>query len=285
MALIDLSQKVTTRLPNEPVKNEDGKSWKYNGLCPVILDSVTLRDQTDETGEFMGITRKVLDFTFKNFKGKDTGAPDRFTTLSEKAVGQKKDENGTLVYRPEKDIIANNNEMFKRIVHILENCVSSPTYRPITTVPKKEYEANFDLPGNVTEGTPGEQAIARAAAYDKFLTYMAAWFNGDGVKTKAIHLNAAGEPIIHGWLKVLPAYPKKNYYAIPSWVQTGFFEYVSLDKTTGWLNKAVILKVKANEQLELLAANAVAGPAAGGMPASGDVTPAMAAFLAQQNNQ
>lgn len=285
MALIDVTQKVTTRLPNEPVKNEDGKSWKYNGLCPVNLASVELRDQTDETGEFQGITRKVLDFTFKNFKGKDTGAPDRFTTLSEKAIGQKKDENGTPVLRAEKDIIANNNEMFKRIAHILENCVSSPTYRAISTITQKDLAANFDLPGHVTEGTPGEQAIARSLAYDKFLTYLYNWFNGDGTKTKSIFLNAANEPIIHGWLKVLPAYPKKNYYAIPSWVQTGFFEYASIDKTTGWLNKPLILKIKANESLELLAANATAGPSASGMPSAQDVTPAMAAFLAQQNNQ
>lgn len=286
MALIDVTQKVASRLPNEPVKTDDKKSWKYDGLCPVTLATVALRDQVDESGEFQGITRKVLDFTFTNFKGKSLSEPDRFTTLSEKAIGQKKDENGVPTFRQEADILANNNEMFKRIAHILEQCVASPTYRPISGIAKKVQETYFDLPGVVSEGTNAEQAIARSAAYDKFLVFMAEWFNGsaDG-KTKAIYLNDKNEPIVNGWLKVLPAYPKRNYYAIPSWVQQGFFEAVSVDKTAGWLNKAHVLKVKANETLDLLAAQPSAGgPATAGMPA-GDVTPAMQAFLDSQKGQ
>lgn len=289
MAIIDRSTKITSRLPIQPVQTEDKKNWKHEGLCPVTLLSVELTDQTDETGEFMGVTRKVLNITFTNYKGANTAEPDRFTTLSEKAVGQKKDENGVLVLRAEADVIANNTEMYKRIAHILENCQSSPTYRPFSSISDKDWDKYFDLPALVQTGTPAEQVAARIASYDKFFEFIAKWFNGDGVKTKPIHLKENGEPFIHGWLKLLPAYPKRNYYSIPSWVQTGFFEAAAIDPTTKGLRKAVILQIKPSENLYLASAsNAPSSPAGAnqaGMPISGEVTPAMQQFLAAQNQQ
>jgi len=290
MARIDVNQKITSRLPIEPERNPDKTTWKFDGLCPVILHEVALREQIDEQGEFQGITRKVLDITFTNFRISDI-EPERFTTLSEKAIGTKMTKDGALVIRPEEDVITNNNDMFKRIKHILDGCQSTPTYRSFSGLDEKTLDEYFDLPGlgdlNITAE---ENARARAAQYDKFLQFMHDWFNGvinekvPSKSTKSVFRDANGKSIVQGWLKVVPAHPNYNYYHIPTWVSQGFFEFAPIDPQTKYPRKPIIIKVKASESLELMvkgrSANQGSNPS--GMPPTLNVSPSMMQFLSQQ---
>lgn len=285
--IIDVKQQVSNLLPIEPVKLTDG-TWAFNGLCPVVLSEVTLGTQTDEKGEFKDVPRLVLKFVFNNYKLAAT-EPDRFLIMSEKAVGTKQNDNGALLPRSEADIHTNNNDMFKRIKHILDNCSSSPTFRNIETLDTKTLNENFDLPGIVDAATEEEAVAIRVAAYNKFFTFMHNWFNGGGEGAKAVKpiiYNAKDEPIIQGWLKLLPNHPSKKFYTTPTWVGTGFFEYAAINSQTKALNKAIKLKVKATESLELNKASAqvTAAPHASGMPPAAveGVDPAVAAWLASQ---
>jgi hypothetical protein len=295
MGVIDLKQKVTSRLPLEPTKMPNKIDWKDDGLCQAVLHSVELRDQTDESGEFEGITRKVLDITFTNYRLPNSSEPERFITLSEKAIGTKMTRDGVLQLRPEIDVVTNNNDMYKRIKHILDNCATSPTYRDITTISEKDLNANFDLPGlqangTVVGATPQEVAALRSIQYDKFLTYICNFFNGNpDVKpaTKPIFKNESGNSIIQGWLKVLASYPKYNYYAIPNWVSQGFFEYASIDPKTFLLRKPLIISIRPNDKLDLVPkGGTIASANDAGMPTNIlGINDSMADFLKQQAGQ
>lgn len=292
MALIDVNQKVTSRLPIEPQRNAD-KSFKFDGLCPVILHDVAIREQTDGEGEFASITRKILDITFTNFRVSDM-EPERFTTLSSKAVGTRMTKDGVMIIRPEVNVITNNNDMFKSIRHILDGCQSTPTYRSLSALDEKTLNEYFDLPGlgdvNITSQ---ENAKMRSAVYDKFFQFMCDWFNGvvnekvPSKTTKSVFCDANGKSLIQGWLKLLPMYPNYNYYGFYPWVSQGFFEYASIDPTTKYPRKAVIIKIKGGETLELVSKvhSSNIGSSITGLPAIPNVGPDMLAFLLQQQDK
>ena len=90
-------------------------------------------------------------------------------------------------------------------------------------------------------------------------------------------IGAKGEYLVTGWMKLLPNYPKKQWYTIPTWVGTGFFESSKIiNPTLMTLAPAKVISVNpVSESLELakaaVANNPVAMPGAPGGEINNDV--------------
>ncbi len=240
MGIIDVKKNVTSRLNLEPIKTEDGTSYKFNGLVPARLVKIHITEQEYKKGEYEGKTLKVLTFEFINFKT-DENAPDRFLTHTEKIVGTIKYENGEPVNRDEEMIAKNISDIWARVKHIFDQCYTSPNFRDISSVPNEDIKKYFDLPtlGNVDE---------RLAKFNDFFEYLAAFANGDGKDLKPIYLAEDGSGVAM-WLKLLPEYEQRNRYVIPTFVGQGFAEGVRVVGKS--LVSPKIIKVKPSESLEL----------------------------------
>lgn len=252
MALLNLNEQATSRLPLEPIKKTDGMGYIYNGCIPATIIEVKKVTQKHEKGEFAGMEVPALAIEFTNYK-LNVNDPDRFSTHYVKVVGSKQLQVGTsdqYMDREAKDIIADNTEMWKLVKHFLDSLVGSPNFRNIADIPKKDITEYFDLPDHGT-------AENRAKAYDKFFTYIANFVNGDGNEKKSMILDANNQPL-HIWVKMLANYdkdPKRNakYYAIPRFIGSGVFEPLKVDGTTKLPIAPRIIKVKPTENIELIA--------------------------------
>lgn len=250
MALLNINEAATTRLPLEPIKATDGKSWMYNGCIPTTIISVGVTTQKHEKGEFAGNEVPVLAIEFTNLK-RSVDEPDKFATQYIKVVGSKEKEPGTddqYRDRPAADIIKDQNETWKLVKHFIESLNDSPNYRSITNIPKTDLTTYFDLPAT---GTPAD----RLKAYSKFFTYIANFINGDGNERKSMIIGKDGSPL-NIWVKMLPNYDKdpkrKNkYYSISRYIGSGVFEPLKIDKDKHLVSPRII-RVKATESLELL---------------------------------
>lgn len=273
MSLLDLNVNSTSRLGLEPIKTVDGKGYLYNGCIPASIIDVSVISQKHEKGEFKDLEVPVLAIEFTNYKLK-ADDPDRFLTLQIKPIGSKKLQPNTTdqyVDREATDIIADNNETWKLIKHLLESLSQSPNYRRIVDIPKDHLMKYFDLPDL-------GKAEDRLEKYKLFFTYIAEFINGDGNVKKSMIVDASGQPL-HIWVKLLPNYdkdPKRNakYYAVPRFIGSGVFEPLKIDATTKFPVAPRIIKVKATESLELIATGtstkpAVNIPGASGAPAGG----------------
>lgn len=274
MALLDLNTPSTTRLPLEPIK--DGKGgYLYNGCIPTTIIEFSRTTQKHEKGEFAGMEVPVLAIELTNLKLK-ADEPDKFTTHYIKVVGSKQLQQGTqdvYVDREAKDIISDNNDMWKFVKHFLESLNGSPNFRKITDIPKADLTKYFDLPAL---GTPKE----RLEAYDKFFTYIANFVNGDSNERKSMIVDANGRPI-NLWIKMLPNFdkdPKRNakFYSISRFIGNGVFEQLKIDATSKALISPRIIRVKPTESLELLATTSTRSIANGGTPSGisgGEIPP------------
>lgn len=264
MALLDLNKKVTRDLPIQPMKDEKG-NWKNKGLNPVAFVGVELGTQTNEKGEFAGIEQTVLKFHFEELHTPND--PDRFFTFAEKIIGTVQGED--MEQRPVEDIQKNIEDSWARIKHMLDGCSKSPTFRDIAKVSKKDQEKYFDLPAT---GDPA----TRVAKWAQFFGFLAKFINGDET-TPSMCIGAKGEYLVTGWMKLLPNYPKKQWYTIPTWVGTGFFESSKIiNPTLMTLAPAKVISVNpVSESLELakaaVANNPVAMPGAPGGEINNDV--------------
>jgi len=240
MAKIDISKKVTSRLSLQPIKTDNGESFKFGGLVPARLVKIHLVEQNYTKGEFAGYPIKALAFEFENFK-LNANEPDRFLTHTEKIIGTVKNEEGSPIPRDVASIDANIDTMWARIKHLFDQCVVSPNFRDIASIPAKDIEEYFNLPA---EGTVED----RLAKFEAFFTYLANFANGDGDKLKPIYQNADGSGIAV-WLKLVPNYPNRLWYELPTYVGQGFAEGVRAIGTN--LPPAKIINIKATESLEL----------------------------------
>jgi hypothetical protein len=267
MALLDLNKKVTRDLPIIPIKDEKG-NWKHNGLCPVALVGVDVIEQINTKGEFADIPQLVLQFHFEGVHG--TNEPDRYYTMREKIIGTIEGEE--LAPRDTESVEKNIQEMWDRIKHVLDFTSKSPNYRDIAKISKKDQDKYFDLPAT---GDPK----ARVEKFNAFFTYIANFVNGDGEKTKSVLIGDDGKRLVTGWMKLLPAHPQYNYYARPTWVQTGFLEPAPvINAAAGTMKPAQIIRIGMNESLELRVAKK--GAAVPGVPgAPDDVNTDTMAFL------
>lgn len=272
--IIDVKKQVTSNLPIAPVKLPDG-NYKYNGLNPVKLVGVEVGEQTYSKGEFAGRTLKVLKFQFQGLHVPTE--PDSYLTHTEKIIGSVEGE--AMTPRLVADVEGNIVEMWNRIKHILDGCAKSPHYRDISNISEKDIKKYLDLPA---EG----DIETRVAKFNQFFEFVASFVNGDGKEVKSMLTNDKGEYVVTGWLKLVPNHPSRKFYVIPTWVQTGFFEpalFANVQLQT--LAPAKIIRVGANENLELSKAKAASDPT-GGAPAGAqggaNVSPDVLNFLGQQ---
>lgn len=273
MALLNLNEQATTRLPLEPIKTVDGKGYIYNGCIPTTILEFKKVTQKHEKGEFGGMEVPALALELTNLK-LNPNDPDKFITHYIKVVGSKQLVAGTTDQyqdREAKDIIADNTETWKLIKHLLDSLTGSPNYRNIINIPKEDFTKYFDLPANGS-------AESRMLAYDKFFTYIVNFVNGDGNEKKSMILDANGQPL-HIWVKMLPNYdkePKRNakYYAIPRFIGGGVFEPLKIDSVSKLPIAPKVIRVKPTENLELLAtpSGAKSGSPAGNQNAAAPFT-------------
>jgi len=238
---LDPTKAVTSRLPIEPQKGEDG-NYLNNGLNCVTLNSIHTTVEKYESGEFKGKDVTVLNFEFINYKFASDD-PERYHLHKEKIIGTQKKEGNSYVPMEDKKVVNFIESMWGRIKHIFDACALMPSYRDIAEVPAEIIDEYFVLSstGDVDE---------RIAQFNNFFTFLSVFVNGSAeAGVLPIYRDNDGGALM--WLKLLPNHPDGKTYQIPSWVRTGFVEPTRIDTQTGLPLEARILSIRPNESLEL----------------------------------
>ena len=241
---LDLNKSATSRLGLEPIKNADNAGYKYDGLIPAFISSVTLVDYKYEKGEFAGQPVKVLRFEYMNVKA-HASLPDRFYSYDIKPIHVGK-KDGTFIT----DEVYGNlvQEQFSHIKHIMDTFQGLPNYRNIgnISIEDKEKYFVFDKDASVEE---------RVAAHNNYCEFIANFINGDGNITKPLFKDATNKEV-HFFLKLVVV---DGFYSIPTYTGQGFMERIRYNGSA--ILPALSIKVKPNETLEIPVKGSKANPA------------------------